>query len=211
MFSSPRFIFICSFAQLFILMLLLPQFLWLLFQVAVLCGSVVSLCSFWGVLMVVGQNGFDVLISSISSFTPGGTCLYWIIHTHSPCQTHDFSINSSPPRVCREGCSVIPLCDTSLPNPLSIYLCPWWLKPIIPNRGDLSGPSACVSLPLTSGPFLSAPDLSTSLRGSHIEGGRSKGWGWGERGDRKWGKTREKGGCKGERATRRDGRSKCSV
>lgn len=49
-----------------------------LFQVAVLCGSVVSLCSFWGVLMVVGQNGFDVLISSISLFTPGGlfVCLY---------------------------------------------------------------------------------------------------------------------------------------
>lgn len=76
---------------------------------------------------------------------------------------------SSPPHVFREGCSVIPLCVKSLHNNcqfMSIYLFPWWLKPHNPNRGDPSGPSACVSLPLTSGPFLSTPDLSTSLRGS---------------------------------------------
>ncbi|CAB1419366.1 unnamed protein product [Pleuronectes platessa] len=40
------------------------------------------------------------------------------------------------------------------------------LKPPIPSGGDPSGPSVRVSLPLTSSPSLSAPDLPTSQRGS---------------------------------------------
>lgn len=129
------------------------------------------MCSFWGVLAVVGEMGFDVSIFQI--FLCSHLRNVFILnysYTFSLSNKNDFipvEIHLLP--VCAErggrGCSLIPSCDKSLPNNLSVYLRPGWLRPHVPHRGDLSGPSACVSLPLTSGPFLSAPDLSTSLRG----------------------------------------------
>lgn len=113
--------------------------------------------------------------------------------------------------VCRDGCSVIPSpsCDKSLPIHPSIYLTLCWLKPHIPNRGDPSGPSACVSLPLTSGPSLSAPDLSTFVRGSQQHASRRRGREQRVRARRemrqKGRRNRgEKGGGKGKRATEQD-------
>lgn len=112
-------------------------------------------------------------------------------------------IMSPTPCVRRKGMRSFPLHATN-PTP-SIYLSPRCLRPHIPRRGNLRGPSACVSLTLTSRPFLSAPDLPTSLRGCQqharrvAEGGR----GWGAVGgvkgkgrediDRDKGKTREEG------------------
>lgn len=69
---------------------------------------------------------------------------------------------------------------------------------------------ACVSLLLTGGPFLSARDLSTSLRGgSRLQRGRGRG-SKGRAGsrDRKAGKTRVESGWRGERAATSSGRTR---
>lgn len=67
----------------------------------------------------------------------------------------------------RDAQSSLPFCATNSSAHLSTHLfpCDGW-NPHIPRRGDPGGLSACVSLPLTSSPSLSAPDLTTSPRGS---------------------------------------------
>lgn len=90
-------------------------------------------------------------------------CLTQTLSDIMPMEIH---YNHPPECMERDSQSLLSFRSTN-PSP-SIYpfISLLWLKPPIPNGGDPSGPSACVSLPLTGSPSLSAPDLPTSPRGS---------------------------------------------
>ncbi len=158
--------------------------------------------------MVVGQNWFDVLISKISLsslFTPGEH-VYIELFIHIFTVEHKwFQIASrwkfiTISSLCAEtgAQSFLPLHATN-PSPsilLFISLCVGWsLK--FPTEATRAAPQpvchyrwpvAHLYLPLISRPSWEAANSMP-----HREGGGSKGWGWGERWDRKGGETGGKG------------------
>lgn len=129
--------------------------------------------------MAVRQNWMDVLISKISlpSLFPAGEHVYFELFIHAlAAERKWFQISSrwkfiTISLLCVQRGMLSHSSPSPSPSPLSstsihLFISLWRLKSHIPNRGDPSAPSACVSLPLTSSPSLSAPDLMTSPRGS---------------------------------------------
>lgn len=187
-------------------MLLLFQFLWLLFQVPALWK-----CSFpvyishsqhshlriwrWGRECFDGYRAKLVWCLDFKDFFvlfvhTRGSCLYWIIHRLSHCRTQMISdmipveIHHNLPTVCAEmdAQSFLPLHATN-PSPsiyLFISLCAGW-NPTFPTEVTRVAPEPVCHYrwPVVHFylPLISRPPWEAANSMLHREGGGSKGWG----------------------------------